>query len=67
MNTKKAALAQAVVGVACSVIGTGMYDNTSPAVSYDDNPWRSKGARAFKHKKKRRKAADNSRRTNRGR
>lgn len=67
MNTKKQVFAQAVVGAACSVIGTGMYGHTSPAVSYDDNPWRSKGARAFKHKKKRRKTADKSRRTNRGR
>lgn len=65
MNTKKQAFAQAVVGAACSVIGVGMYDSTPPAVSYDDNPWRSKGARAFKHKKKRRKAADKSKRTNR--
>ena len=65
MDTKKQALAQAVVGAACAVIGTGMYDNTPPVVSYDDNPWRSKGARAFKHKKKRRKAADKSKRVNR--
>lgn len=68
MNTNKAAFAQAVVGAVCSVIGSGMYNNNTPTVvSYDDNPWRSKGARAFKHKKKRRKAADKSRRTNRGR
>ena len=67
MNANKAAFAQAVVGAACSVIGMGMYDSTPPAVSYDDNPLRSKGARAFKHKKKRRKTADKSRRTNRGR
>ncbi|MCX4357460.1 MAG: hypothetical protein OSJ43_14810 [Oscillospiraceae bacterium] len=51
MNKNKAALAQAVTAAACSVIGTGMYNNTPPAVSYDDNPRRSKGAWAFKHKK----------------
>ena len=67
MNTNKAKFAQAVVGAACSVIGTGMYDSTPPAVSYDDNPYRSEGARAFKHKKRRRKIADKSRKTNRGR
>ncbi len=67
MNKNKAAFAQAVTAAACSVIGTGMYNNTSPAVSYDDNPYRSKGARVFKHKKKRRKTAENSRRINRGR
>ena len=65
MNTKKQEFVQAIVGAACSVIGAGMYDSTTPAVSYDENPWRSKGARAFKHKKKRRKAADKSRRANR--
>ncbi len=67
MNKSKAALAQAVTAAACSVIGTGMYNNTPPVVSYDDNPRRSKGARAFKHKKERRRAADKSRRLNRGR
>ena len=67
MNKNKAALAHAVTAAACSVIGTGMYSDTPPAVSYDDNPRRSKGARAFKHKKKRRRAADKSRRANRGR
>lgn len=65
MNTKKEHLVQAVVGAASAVIGAGMYNNTPPAVSYDDNPWRSKGARAFKHKKKRRKTADSSKRVNR--
>lgn len=67
MNKSKAAFAQAVTAAACSVIGTGMYYNTPHAVSYDDNPRRSKGARAFKRKKKRRRAADKSRRANRGR
>lgn len=67
MNTNKAALARAVVGAASSVIGVGMYDSTPPAVSYDDNPYRSKGARNFKHQKRRRKIADKSKRTNRGR
>ena len=65
MNTKKQAFAQAVVGVACSVIGAGMYYSTPPAVSCDDNPYRSKGARAFKHKKKRRKTANSSKKVNR--
>lgn len=65
MDTNKKAFAQAIVGAACATIGMGMYNNTPPAVSYDDNPWRSKGARAFKHKKKRRKAADKSKRINR--
>ena len=67
MNTNKAALAQAVVGAVISVIGVGMYDSTPPAVSYDDNPYRSQGARAFKRKKRRRKNADKSKRANRGR
>lgn len=65
MNKNKAALARAVTAAACSVIGMAMYDSVPPAVSYDDNPRRSKGARAFKHKKKRRRAADKSKRVNR--
>lgn len=67
MNTNKAKLTQAVVGAASSVIGAGMYDSTPPAVSYDDNPYRSKGARIFRRKKRRRKIADKSKRANRGR
>ncbi len=67
MNKSKASLARAVTAAACSVIGMAMYDSVPPAVSCDDNPWRSKGARAFKRKKKRRRAADKSRRVNRGR
>ncbi len=67
MNTNKAKFAQAVVGAACSVIGLGMYDSTPPAVSYDDNPYRSENSRVFKRKKKRRRIADKSRRMNRGR
>lgn len=43
-----------------------LFDSMLSAVP-DDNLWRSKGARDFKHKKKRRKAANKSRKANRGR
>lgn len=67
LSTNKSALSQTFVDIACSVIASGMYYSTFPAVSYDNNPYRSKNARAFKRKKKRHKAADKSRRANRGR
>lgn len=67
MNKSKVAFAQAVTAAVCSVIGAGMYYNTPPAVSYDDNPPCSKVTRANRRKKKRRKTAEKSRRINRGR
>lgn len=65
MNKSKAALERAVTAAACSVIGAGMYYNTPPAVTYDDNLRRSNGAWTFKRKKKRRRAAGKSKRVNR--
>lgn len=56
----------AILTAACTTaMGSGMYFSNPEAVPYDDNPYRSCGAKAFKKNKRRKKTADKSRRMNR--
>lgn len=62
MNKSGAALLTA----ACTTImGAGLTFNSPDSVPYSDNPDRSRGAKAFKKNKRRKKIADKSKRTNR--
>lgn len=56
----------ALLTAACTTImGAGMMFSTPDTIPYDDNPDRSRGARAFKKNKHRKKISDKSKRTNR--
>lgn len=62
MNKSSAALLTA----ACTTImGAGMAFSSPDSVPYDDNPDRSRGAKAFKKNKRRKKISNKSKRTNR--
>lgn len=61
----KKSTARFLTAACATIMGAGMTFSTPTAVPCDNNPDRSRGAKAFKKSKSRKKTADKSKRTNR--